>query len=85
MPRYAQAQTISFTDERMKGLYVEYPSRGGTFRHDARYLATPAGTGPFPAVLVIHENVVSTLTSRMWRVAPPWLASLRSHPMASRP
>ena len=22
MPRYAQAQTISFTDERMKGLYV---------------------------------------------------------------
>ena len=56
MPRYAQAQTISFTDERMKGLYVEYPSPGGTSGTMRGYLATPAGTGPFPAVLVIHEN-----------------------------
>ena len=30
LPRYAQAQTISFTDERIKGLYVDYPSPGGT-------------------------------------------------------
>ena len=30
LPRYAEAQTISFTDERMKGLYVDYPSPGGT-------------------------------------------------------
>ena len=30
MPRYADAQTISFTDPRLKGTYVEYPSRGGT-------------------------------------------------------
>lgn len=28
-PRYAQAQTISFTDTRMKARYVEYPSPGG--------------------------------------------------------
>ena len=56
MPRYAQAQTISFTDERMKGLYVEYPSPGGTSGKMRGYLATPAGTGPFPTVLVIHEN-----------------------------
>ena len=26
MPRYAEAQTISFTDSRLKGTYVEYPS-----------------------------------------------------------
>jgi carboxymethylenebutenolidase len=56
MPRYAEAQTISFTDERMKGLYVEYPSPGGTSGTMRGYLATPAGTGPFPTVLVIHEN-----------------------------
>ncbi|MEQ1579486.1 MAG: dienelactone hydrolase family protein [Steroidobacteraceae bacterium] len=56
MPRYAQAQTISFTDERMKGLYVDYPSPGGTSGKMRGYLATPAGTGPFPTVLVIHEN-----------------------------
>jgi carboxymethylenebutenolidase len=56
LPRYAQAQTISFTDPRMKGLYVEYPSPGGTSGTMRGYLATPTGTGPFPAVLVIHEN-----------------------------
>ncbi|MCU0975144.1 MAG: dienelactone hydrolase family protein [Steroidobacteraceae bacterium] len=56
LPSYAQAQTISFTDERMKGLYVEYPSPGGSSGRMRGYLATPAGTGPFPAVLVIHEN-----------------------------
>ncbi len=56
MPRYAEAQTISFTDERMKGLYVDYASPGGTSGKMRGYLATPAGTGPFPSVLVIHEN-----------------------------
>src|SRR5437879_6215353 len=29
LPRYAQAQTISFTDERMQARYVTYPSPGG--------------------------------------------------------
>lgn len=56
MPRYAEAQTISFTDPRMKGTYVEYPSPGGTSGEMRGYLAQPAGEGPFPAVLVIHEN-----------------------------
>jgi carboxymethylenebutenolidase len=56
MPRYAEAQTVSFTDERMKGLYVDYPSPGGTSGKMRGYLATPAGAGPFPTVLVIHEN-----------------------------
>lgn len=56
LPRYAQAQTISFTDERIKARYVDYPSPGGSSGQMRGYLVAPAGTGPFPAVLVIHEN-----------------------------
>ncbi|MGF1608097.1 MAG: dienelactone hydrolase family protein [Kiloniellales bacterium] len=56
LPRYAEAQTISFTDERIKGLYVDYPSDGGTSGQMRGYLVQPAGEGPFPSVLVIHEN-----------------------------
>jgi carboxymethylenebutenolidase len=56
MPRYAQAQTISFTDTRLKGTYVTYPSPGGNSGTMRGYLVQPAGAGPFPSVLVIHEN-----------------------------
>src|SRR5580765_1802771 len=56
LPRYAQAQTISFTDTRTKAQYVNYPSPGGNSGTMRGYLVQPAGTGPFPAVLVIHEN-----------------------------
>jgi carboxymethylenebutenolidase len=56
LPRYAQAQTISFTDPRIKANYVSYPSPGGSSGTMRGYLVQPAGTGPFPAVLVIHEN-----------------------------
>jgi carboxymethylenebutenolidase len=55
-PRYAQAQTISFTDERIKALYVDYPSPGGTSGTMRGYMVQPVGDGPFPAALVIHEN-----------------------------
>ncbi len=56
LPRYAQAQTISFTDTRIKATYVTYPSPGGNSGQMRGYLVQPAGAGPFPAVLVIHEN-----------------------------
>ncbi len=56
LPRYAEAQTISFTDERIKARYVDYPSPGGIAGEMRGYLVAPAGEGPFPAVLVIHEN-----------------------------
>lgn len=56
LPRYAKAQTISFTDERIKALYVEYDSPKGSSGKMRGYLVKPAGEGPFPAVLVIHEN-----------------------------
>ena len=36
LPRYAEAQMISFTDRRIKGTYVEYPSPGWYFREHAR-------------------------------------------------
>lgn len=56
LPRYAEAQTISFTDRRIKGTYVEYPSPGGTSGTMRGYLVQPTGDGPFPAVVIFHEN-----------------------------
>jgi len=56
LPRYALAQTISFTDQRIKASYVTYPSAGGNSGSMRGYLVQPAGPGPFPAVLVVHEN-----------------------------
>ena len=56
LPNYAAAQTISFTDKRIKARYVEYPSPGGTSGTMRGYLVQPRGEGPFPSVLVIHEN-----------------------------
>ncbi|MDH3714568.1 MAG: dienelactone hydrolase family protein [Gammaproteobacteria bacterium] len=56
LPRYAEAQTVSFTDKRIKARYVDYPSPGGTSGEMRGYLVQPAGQGPFAAVLVIHEN-----------------------------
>jgi carboxymethylenebutenolidase len=56
MPRYAKAQTVSFTDSRIKANYVTYDSPGGSSGQMRGYLVQPTGSGPFPAVLVIHEN-----------------------------
>jgi len=56
LPRYAEAQIISFTDKRIKPRYVEYDSPGGSSGKMRGYLVKPAGEGPFPAVLVVHEN-----------------------------
>ncbi len=57
-PRYANAQTISFTDPRIKANYVKYASPGGSSGEMRGYLAQPVSTTvtPCPAVLVIHEN-----------------------------
>ncbi|MEL7447799.1 MAG: dienelactone hydrolase family protein [Pseudomonadota bacterium] len=56
LPRYAQAQTIKFTDARIKATYVDYESDGGTSGSMRGYLVVPRGEGPFPGVLVLHEN-----------------------------
>ena len=56
LPHYARAQTISFTDPRIKGKYVTYHSPGGSSGTMRGYLVQPSGQGPFPTVLVVHEN-----------------------------
>ncbi len=56
LPDYARAQTISFTDERIKANYVGYDSPGGNSGKMRGYLVQPKGEGPFPSVLVVHEN-----------------------------
>jgi carboxymethylenebutenolidase len=56
LPQYARAQTIPLADPRIKPQYVTYPSPGGNSGTMRGYLVQPAGQGPFPAVLVIHEN-----------------------------
>jgi carboxymethylenebutenolidase len=56
LPRYAAAQTISVTDPHIHARSVAWPSPGGNGETMCGYLVQPTGPGPFPAVLVIHEN-----------------------------
>src|SRR5205814_8320161 len=56
LPRYALAQTISFTDQRIKAKYVTYPSPGRTSGTMRGYLVQPNAQGPSATVLVIHET-----------------------------
>lgn len=56
LPDYARACQVSFTDERITAEYVRYPSPGGNATDMRGYLVRPRGDGPFPAVVVIHEN-----------------------------
>lgn len=56
IPDYVSAQEVSFTDNRLKANYVSYPSPGGNSNTMRGYLVKPEGKGPFPAVLVVHEN-----------------------------
>lgn len=56
LPNYAEAAQVSFTDKRIKARYVNYDSPGGNSGKMRGYLVHPKGEGPFPSVLVIHEN-----------------------------
>jgi carboxymethylenebutenolidase len=56
LPRYAEAQTISFTDKRIKANYLEYESPGGSSGKMRGYLVQPTSEGPYPVVVVLHEN-----------------------------
>ena len=56
VPNYADAQEVLFTDERIKATWVDYPSPGGTSGEMRGYLVRAASDGPFPCVLVMHEN-----------------------------
>jgi carboxymethylenebutenolidase len=46
LPRYAQAQTISFTDARIRARYVSFPSPGGTAGTMRGYLVQPPASAP---------------------------------------
>lgn len=50
---YARAETVPADDERLQTSRVEFPGEAVTLRG---YLARPGSVGPFPAVVVIHEN-----------------------------
>jgi carboxymethylenebutenolidase len=67
-PNYAMAQQVEFTDPEILPEYITYPSPDGHGEVRA-YLVRPAtpqdgqqpspeaaGAGPFPAVVVVHEN-----------------------------
>jgi carboxymethylenebutenolidase len=55
-PQYAWAAQVPKNDERVRLEYVEYPSPNGSGTMRG-YMARPTGSsGPWPAVLVIHEN-----------------------------
>jgi carboxymethylenebutenolidase len=56
LPRYVAAQTISFTDSRIKANYMTYPSPGGSSGTMRGYLVTPSAPGKYGTVLVVHEN-----------------------------
>jgi carboxymethylenebutenolidase len=56
LPDYAKAQTISFTDSRIRATYETYDSPGGNGDKIRGYLVRPTGQGPHPAVIVVHEN-----------------------------
>jgi carboxymethylenebutenolidase len=90
LPQYAKAQTISFTDPRIKASYVSYPSPGGNGETMRGYLVQPTGNGPFPAVLVMHENrglnpyiedvARRAATAGFLALAPDGLAPLGGYP-----
>jgi carboxymethylenebutenolidase len=56
MPRYARAQVVSPEDRRIRVERVSYASPGGNDDTMRGYLVQPARRGPWPALLVIHEN-----------------------------
>ena len=54
-PDYALAQQVSFNDEDILPEYITYPSPEG--HGEVRgYLVRPTTSGPWPAVVVVHEN-----------------------------
>jgi carboxymethylenebutenolidase len=55
-PRYAWAQQVPPDDERIRAEYIEYPSPDGSGTMRGLFAKPETGSGPWPAVLVIHEN-----------------------------
>lgn len=60
LPNYAKAQTVSFTDSRIKASYVTYSSPGANGEKMRGYLIQPARNGPWPAVQWLKAHQLST-------------------------
>jgi carboxymethylenebutenolidase len=88
-PDYALAQQVSVTDPDIVADYVVYPSPNG-HGEVTGYLVKPAGAGPFPAVVVVHENrglnpYIEDVARRLGKagfmaLAPDGLSSLGGYP-----
>jgi carboxymethylenebutenolidase len=88
-PNYAWAQQVPKDDKRIRTEYATVPSPQGNGSVKG-YLVRPAGNGPFPAVLVVHENrglnpyiedVARRLgTANFMAFAPDGLTSLGGYP-----
>ncbi len=55
-PNYALAQQVPADDERIVAKMIDYPSPAGSGKMKGLLAYPSKGTGPFPAVLVVHEN-----------------------------
>jgi carboxymethylenebutenolidase len=60
LPEYARAEQVSFNDPEIRASYATFPSPAG-YGEGRGYLVQPTpggnpGEGPWPAVLVVHEN-----------------------------
>jgi len=74
LPRYARAQTVSFTDPRIKARYVGYPSPGGNSGTMRGYLVQPAGEG------YIEDVARRLATEGFLALAPDGLAPAGGYP-----
>jgi carboxymethylenebutenolidase len=88
-PNYALAQQVAEDDPEILAEYVMYPSPNGHGEVRA-YRVTPAGDGPWPAVVVVHENrglnpYIEDVTRRLAKAgflafAPDGLTSVGGYP-----
>ncbi|MES2969221.1 MAG: YghX family hydrolase [Pseudomonadota bacterium] len=88
-PNYALAQQVAEDDPEIAAEYVMYPSPNGHGEVRA-YRVTPAGDGPWPAVVVVHENrglnpYIEDVTRRLAKAgflafAPDGLTSVGGYP-----
>ncbi len=84
---YERSGLVSPRDARIQTDYVTYPGASGDVR---AYHAAPSGTGPFPAVVVIHENrglnphiedvARRAAAAGFWAIAPDALSPLGGSP-----
>lgn len=55
-PRFAEAQQVAKSDARLKVMPLDYSSPLGYGRIRGLWAQPAVGSGPWPAVLVVHEN-----------------------------